>query len=154
MLITHTNQLFFETAPRPEDAPYTLKDSDYQGRPSLYRLYMETADLGEYEFATKYLVSYDHWTRLCDSYIFKHIVPRWRRDLQAKLKSEAWRQIQLESLDPKNRNYFSANKMLESLGKEDTKKTKGRPKKEPFIDTEYSAFRIKEDAERILKGSN
>jgi hypothetical protein len=164
MLSTHTQQLFIEQADRKEEAVYTVRDEDYtpgslvsgkaEGRvyPSLYRLYMEACDLGEFDFANKYLLSYDHWLRLCEAGFFRPLIKKWRRDLRAKLRSEAYRNIILESLDPKNKNYYNANRYLESLEKEETKKGKGRPTKEVDITSHdaFSRMRLNEDVSRIL----
>ena len=45
--------------------PYTLRERDYKGYLSMYRIYMECDT--EYEAAQVLLNSWEHWCRLCDS---------------------------------------------------------------------------------------
>lgn len=76
-----------------EFAVFTLKDDDYEynGKtyPSLKKLYLEMEDVVEYEFATKYLLGWTHWQRMCaNKQLLKHI-EEWREELELKLRSKA-----------------------------------------------------------------
>jgi hypothetical protein len=72
---------------------YTFRDQDaeWNGKiyPSLKRLYLEEEDPTEYEFATKHLLNYRHWKRICQNQqVLKH-VQEWREELEAKLRCKA-----------------------------------------------------------------
>lgn len=110
-------------------AVFTLKDHDYKGYPSLYRLYMESEDPTEYEFAINNLDGWEHWEILCQAEWFQPFVSRWRRELEVKIRSRALANIVLEAADPKSRNTYNANKMLLEKGWLD-RNTKGRPTKD------------------------
>lgn len=122
--------LFYDTSThdRP-NAPYTLKDYDWFGKPSLYRLYMEMSDPTEYLFAQAYLSDWTHWKMLCDAEWFKPYVARWREELELKLKAEGLARIIQESRSP-GREGHSATKYLLEKGWEKSTETKGRPSKE------------------------
>lgn len=144
-------QLFLETATRKrETAPYTLKDYDYRGKPSLYRLYMEESDPTEYRFANKYLADWQHWKRLCECEWFKETVARWREELDLKLQAEALSRI-IEESKQTGREGHSASKYL--LEKGWLKDTKGRPSKAQVSDAAHKIAsentRLKEDAARL-----
>lgn len=74
-------------------AIYSLKERDceYEGRiyPSIKRLYMETGDPTEYQFASKYFLNWKHWMRICDNKILRKYIDEWREELEVKLRSQA-----------------------------------------------------------------
>jgi hypothetical protein len=76
-----------------EAAVYTLKEQDHElnGKqyPSLKRLYLECADPTEYEFATKHLLGWKHWLRLCENKALRTHIDEWRDELEIKLRSKA-----------------------------------------------------------------
>lgn len=87
-----TQGLFLEIG-YSDFAVFTLKDDDYEYNgqllPSLKRLYLEMEDIGEYEFATTYLLGWQHWQRMCaNKQLLKHI-DEWRYELELKLRSRA-----------------------------------------------------------------
>lgn len=87
-----TQGLFLEIG-YTDFAVFTLKDDDcvYKGvmYPSLKKLYLEMEDVGEYTFATTYLLGWQHWQRMCNNkQIVKHI-DEWRYELELKLRSKA-----------------------------------------------------------------
>src|SRR5688500_10457046 len=92
-----TTSLFLEPNYNEELAVYTLSDEDkeYNGvvYPSLRRLYMETSDPTEYQFASKYLYSWDHWQRLLKSNLIAEEIEKWRMELEVKLRSDAVKAI-------------------------------------------------------------
>lgn len=122
-----TQSLFLETQYSPY-AIYTLKDMDYEynGKmfPSIKRLYLETADPTEYEFATKYLLGIKHWFRICDNKLMSDHVEEWRFELEMKLRSQGVRQI----INAASKGTQSAAKYLADKGW--TERTAGRPSKE------------------------
>jgi hypothetical protein len=105
--------LFLETNRNNKDQIlYTLKEIDWKGFPSLYRLYIEIEDLTEYQFAIKCLESWDHWLVLCETEWFKPYISRWRDELKLKIASEALQRIKTEARDDESKNSFQANKIL------------------------------------------
>lgn len=122
-----TQSLFLEIG-YTSFAVYTLKDEDFEYKgavyPSLKRLYLEMQDAGEYEFATTYLLGWNHWQRLCNNKtILKHI-EEWRYELELKLRSEAIKMIRAKAVTEKGIN---ASKWLAERGWD--KRGAGRPTK-------------------------
>lgn len=87
-----TQGLFLEIG-YTEFSVFTTKDSDYEynGKvyPSLKRLYLEMEDVGEYEFATTYLLGWSHWQRMCSNKQIYKYIEEWREELELKLRSRA-----------------------------------------------------------------
>ncbi len=87
-----TQSLFYETkSPGAEAGPFfTLKDYDHTVDgvvyPSMKNLYIDMCDPTEYEFAIKYLGSWDHWQRLCSAGWFIPIVREWRDEVEVKVR--------------------------------------------------------------------
>lgn len=101
--------LFIEDNPT---GPYTYAPLDSQdGAISLYRLFMEEEDLTEWSFANKHLLGWDHWEKLQNVRLLRPIVESWRRDLEQKLKSRAFKEIQLIASEG-GKNSFEANKII------------------------------------------
>jgi hypothetical protein len=124
-----TRALFFEeTDADKSSVVYTLKDEDHEGFPSLYILYMDMGDIFEYEFANTYLYSWSHWEALTQCSWFKPIVQRWRKELELKIRSQAFRSVQADAAK-ESRTSNSSNKYLLERGWLD-KPTKGRPTKD------------------------
>lgn len=152
--------LFYEeTGIDKNSVVYSLKDRDHQGYPSLYRLYMETADLTEYTFALSYLDGWEHWEMLCDCEWFKPYVARWRKELELRLRAEALASIISTARASSNPNAYHANKyILEGSWKLPEQKKAGRPTKEAI---QKEAHRIAStakdtasDLERVLGKAN
>lgn len=87
-----TQGLFLEIG-YTDFAMFTTKDEDYEyeGKvyPSLKRLYLEMEDIGEYEFATTYLLGWNHWQRMCANKQILKYIEEWRYELELKLRSRA-----------------------------------------------------------------
>jgi hypothetical protein len=87
-----TQNLFLEFSYDTEKAVYTFNDEDkeYKGvvYPSLRKLYLETADPTEYEFACKYLWGWEHWQRIVANKVLKAEIDKWRDELEVKLRSK------------------------------------------------------------------
>ena len=150
-----TQSLFYETSDVPDNIIYTLKGDDFKGFPSLKRLYLETSDLTEYEFATTHLGGWHHWQTLCKSPFFQTYLAEWRTELELKLKAMALRNI-VDEAKGGEKNSFSANKFLVARGwidKETEPNRRGRPSKEEISrKAEEIAFedkQIQEDLERL-----
>lgn len=124
-----TQGLFLEINYNTDFAVYTLKEDDfeYQGKlyPSLKKLYLKEEDPTEYVFATKHLLSWKHWKRLCENVVLRRHIDEWREELELKLRSQAIRDMQ--SLCSSENGNFSAAKFLADRGWE--KRAAGRPSK-------------------------
>lgn len=124
------SSLFLETSYADQsNCVYTLKDEDHRGLPSLYRLYMETEDLTEYEFANKYLDGYEHWTMICESNWFKKYIARWRKELELKIRGRALKVLQEIASDPSHKSASGVNQFLVKGGWKEAA-GKGRPSKD------------------------
>jgi hypothetical protein len=148
-----TRQLFYEmTGSSDKDyAIYSLKDRDHKGYPSLYRLYMETDDPTEYEFATKYLDGWEHWNMLCNCDWFQPFVARWREELRLREAASRIRAIRKEA-DEGGRNALAALKYLLERGWEDKKAKRKPTRKEVSEEVErhnQEKDTVFEQAERI-----
>lgn len=124
-----TQGLFLEVNYDEKYAVYTLKDEDYEYKgvvyPSLKRLYLESEDPTEYAFATKYLLGWQHWKRLCENKMLSKHIDEWKEELELKLRSQAIRDMQ--NLCASENGNFGAAKFLADRGWD--KKAVGRPSK-------------------------
>ena len=111
-----------------EFSQYTLKEEDYEYKgkvyPSIKRLYLEMEDAVEYDFATKYFVSWRHWQQICGNKLILPHIEEWRMELDLKLRSRAFKQI-LETT--KSEQGMVAKKWIADKGW--LKKEPGRPSK-------------------------
>jgi hypothetical protein len=123
-----TQSLFLELG-YSQYAVYTLKEQDYaykgKNYPSLKRLYLKEEDVTEYEFATKHLLGWQHWKRLCENKQIRSHIDEWREELELKIRSQAIRDMQ--NLCASESGNFSAAKFLADRGWE--KRAPGRPSK-------------------------
>lgn len=161
---TYLLGLFYETTDADHaTAVYTLKDDIHRvgdtTYPSLYRLYMETGDPTEYNFASQYLANWAHWEELCQCTWFQPYVERWRRELEVSIRSTALLNIRTISNDPKSQANFQANKYLLEAGWKPTGERKaGRPTKAAIQKETHrlasEAQQIAEDFERLQPSLN
>lgn len=88
-----TQALFLELKYDSERALYSIGEHDrlYEGKwyPSIRRLYLDTADPTEYEFAKRYFYSWDHWDRVSKNKLIAPYVEQWRDELAIALRSRA-----------------------------------------------------------------
>lgn len=140
-----TQSLFLEVG-YSKAAVFTLKEVDYmyEGKlyPSLKRLYLAEEDPTEYTFATKYLLGWKHWLRLCDNKVLRAHIDEWREELEIKLRSRAVQEMIKNSRGGK----LVASKWLAEKGW--ANRRAGRPSKSEVeaekkilaaIDNEYTA---------------
>lgn len=155
--------LFYEESDNKDSVVYTLKDRDHTvgevTYPSLYRLYQETEDLTEYEFAVSHLDGWEHWQMLKSCTWFKPFAKRWREELETKVMSRALARLKAEAASS-SKNAFLANKFLIERGwiPKEQKSSVGRPSKDEIkrqAETLFlSASEAKEDFDRITKDLN
>jgi hypothetical protein len=142
-----TRALFLEVnVTTPEQVKYTLSrfDKTLDGRtiPSLYRLYVEMADITEYEFALKYFEGWDHWQGIANSWYLKDLVAKWREEVEVKIQTEALKAIQAEAMADTKYSY-AANRYLADKGWKQEAKTSRRGAGRP------SKAQIQEEATRL-----
>lgn len=122
-----TQGLFLEIGYNTDYAIYTLKENDYtyKGKlyPALKRLYLLEEDPTEYVFATKHLLNWKHWKRICENVMLRRHIDEWREELELKLRSQAIRDMQ--NLCSTENGNFSAAKFLADRGWD--KRAAGRP---------------------------
>lgn len=148
-----TRGLFYETALSKDTVRYTLKNQDHMGFPSLRRLYLETDDPSEYDFATTHLDGLDHWDQLCQCRWFEPFLKAWRRELDLRQKARALLRIK-EEAQSGSKNSFAANKYLLERGWEgDEPKRRGRPTKAEVraaaTEEAQATRRLDDDLQRI-----
>lgn len=155
-----TKALFYETSfPHKRDkCLYTLKDIDYEGYLSLFKLYMEMRDITEYQFANKYFLSFSHWEHLCSLHWFKPYIERWRKELDLLIQAEALQRILIDAKSG-SKTSSTSNKYLLDKGylkqqNQGKKQSVGRPTQEKIEQEAQKLFEEKEvidgDAERLL----
>ena len=72
---------------------YALRSGEYKGCVSLKDIYLEVADPTEYDFALQAFGSWEAWQRLGGPDgppWFQPIIEAWRRELEVKLRREAF----------------------------------------------------------------
>jgi len=110
-----TTSLFIDHAYDYDLALYTWKDYDFssdQGSyPSLKRLYLDMADVTEYEFACTYLDGWQHWKALLDSPQCRKHIDMWREELELKLRAQGLRQM-IDMAQNEDKPSFQAAKYL------------------------------------------
>jgi hypothetical protein len=121
-----TQSLFLETA-YSLDAIFTYaqEDKEYNGKLfySLKKLYLECADVTEYEFANAYLADFDHWKKMCGNALIRVHIDKWREELELKLQADGLRKM-MASAESGN---YQAAKYLADKGWASS--GKGRPTK-------------------------
>lgn len=136
--------------------PYTYAPLDTKaGAISLYRLYMESEDLTEWSFANTHLLGWDHWEKISNLKQVRPLVEIWRKDLEQKIKSRAFKLIQQEA-DEGGKNSFEANKiLLNGKWKEvvQSSNQRGRPSKQ-LVDQKAqeeldATMRVNDDLKRL-----
>jgi len=141
-----TQSLFLELGYNDDVALYTFKENDYiyKGKKflAIKRLYLELADVTEYEFANTYFLSWPHWNRLCENKNIRAHIDQWREELELKMKTIAVKEI----MSSAKNGSFQASRWLASRGWK--QEGAGRPSKEDIarerkmladIENEYSA---------------
>ena len=149
-----TRDLFHETASDKSNVIYTLRQEDYNGYPSLYRLYMETNDVTEYNFAVQYLGGWSHWKALQKATFFEPYLLEWREELETRARSFALAKI-IEAGKGSGPIAYAAQKFVANKEWDKAKpNTKGRPSnaqiKAAANDLAAERERLNEDLARLM----
>ena len=152
-----TQGLFLEVNYNADQAVYTFdgEHKEYKGKvyPSLKKLYLDMADVTEYNFAYQYLFDWEHWLRLTHNNLISSHIEKWRAELSLKLRAAGLQTIIDAALSD---NSYQAGKYLAEKGW--TEKTRGRPSKEEIktnLDEEVAlAIDFSDDFEmlKLVKG--
>ena len=137
-----TQALFYEFRFQTKnfDAPYTMKENDYKGHKSIYKIYMDCDS--EYEAALKILNSWKHWEILCESPWFLKELEKWRQEREIR---EAALGKAVLIREAENGNVPAARVLYEQV----SKRKAGRPtkdevtaekKKQAAIDSKVSSI--------------
>jgi len=148
-----TQSLFYEQNNSELDAIFTLKDYDYTihgvNYPSLKKMYLEIADITEYEFSQIVFGSWKHWQRICNNAVLKIYVEEWREELEVKIRSRAIRAIYETAKDAGSKGTTAAKYIADG----GWKGKRGRPSKEEIAREKKIALGIDkeldEDADRM-----
>lgn len=122
-------QLFIENRNIGENdlAVYTMhrEDEMYEGKIylSLYKLYVETKDITEARFVTKYLYDWEQWNSLASSATYKDEIARWRVELKALVLGELIDTLIKDAHSDSKSSKGSAKFLVDKL----SKNSKGRP---------------------------
>lgn len=132
-----TQALFYELVYDKQYAIYTLnKEPRDIERPDgsvvtlqpIKTIYLDMADVSEYEFATTYFYDWDHWQRCLESNArIAAEVEKWRYELELKLISQGMQGIITEARSG-GRSAMAAQKWLAERGWDKTGAMRGRPK--------------------------
>jgi len=88
-----TQSLYLETNRSGLEPIMTLKEVDWEHKgemfPSLHRLYMEIADVTEYQVAIQVFGSWKGWQRQCGNPTIMEHIADWREELEIAIRSKA-----------------------------------------------------------------
>lgn len=128
-----TKSLFFEQHRdiQPDDRagdPIFSLDQDRPGLINARTTFVELLDVTGYQWAIKYLNSWEHFEYLCRSSWFQEYLQEWRNEIQTNLKSYAISRItQIATASENEAQALAAAKYLAEAGWE--KHGRGRPSK-------------------------
>ena len=150
-----TKGLFLENyTPDRENVLYTFKKEDHGQYRSLYKLYMASEDLIEYDFANAYFESWEHWQSIVNALWMKEHISKWRSELEIKLKSLAVKEMVKEAMLG-GKNAFQALKWIIDKGWIERTQIhgRGRPTKDEIrkaaMDAAFSDNQIQDDLKRL-----
>ena len=149
-----TKNLFEELSANEDEIVYSLAREDGKF-PSLYKLYMEAADLIEFDFAVKYFENYQHWKKLCQTAYFSPYIAEWRVELELMIRSKALGSlIKKSDSSTEIAKYLLNNNWVDKLHNNNpTVNLRGRPSKEEIkgnlVLITNNAMKEQKDYERI-----
>lgn len=120
-LVGTTQALFYEYRHQTTtgiQAPYTLKERDWKGSKSMYKIYMEHET--EYEAAIALLGSWQHWKKLSKVAWFQAYKQAWDEEREIRQKAVARNTLLKQA---KEGNVTAAKALIDG-----EKKPRGRPK--------------------------
>lgn len=117
--------------------------------------YIRLSDPTEYYFAIRTIGTWEEWEALCDNPDFKSTIEGWRRELEAKIKSDSLARI-IDAAKGETRDALQANKFLLDTPWLQNTATKGRPSRLDILSEAHKLAmneqKIAQDYERINKG--
>jgi hypothetical protein len=147
---TRTASLFVEKNVTSMEPMYTLRPFEYEGCPSLKKLYLEERDLTGYIFAEKHLYDYKHYLRLRANKALAPYFDEWEQELEILIRAESVQNLITMTNDKGNLG-LQASKFIAAKGWESN--GKGRPTKAQVeAETKKQAKikdRVREARERI-----
>ncbi|MBD3262653.1 MAG: hypothetical protein GF334_13450 [Candidatus Altiarchaeales archaeon] len=154
-----TMTLLLELSRDKDRALYSISREGVEGYPNLFQAYMEMEDFTEYEFATRFFESYQHWKRICKQDYFAPIISEWREELELKVKARNLKSlINKAESDSGVAKYLLGNSWVDKAQeKNKVPNLRGRPSKEEIkkhltlITNENK--QIDDDYERIKQSS-
>lgn len=147
-------ELFFETATNKDNVLYTLKSEDLGDIPSLYRLYMESDDVTEYDFAIEHLGGWAHWKLLAAASFFQPYITEWRDELEIRARSRALAKV-IATAAGDSKDAFAAQKFVANKEWDKNKPpARGRPSnaqvKAAANDMAAEQKRLSDDLARLM----
>lgn len=114
----------------PQFILYTIAREDTK-YPSLYQAYMNEEDFTEFNFASKYFESYQHWKKVCELKLFAGHISEWREELELKVKARNLKSLIDKAVeDTSVAKFLLGNKWIEDTQKIKGTNLRGRPSKE------------------------
>jgi len=142
-----TLSLFLETNQSSLGAVFTLKDQDHELNGNKYyslrKIYMEIADVTEYEVAMAVFGSWNHWKKIIASPPLIPYIQQWREELEIKNASRIIKGM-IETAETEGSKGLTAAKYVLEKGWE---KKAGRPSKKEIERTRRVHAGIKEEIE-------
>lgn len=115
--------------------------------------YLRISDPTEYFFVSRIGLSWSTWEDLCNDIKYKPIIELWRRELEAKIKSDAMARI-LDAARGETRDALQANKFLLDAPWVKETNGRGRPSKQEIMSEAnkiaVTEQRIAEDYQRVV----
>lgn len=150
-----TQSLYLETNRSGLEPIMTLKEVDWEHKgvmlPSLHRLYMEVADVTEYQVAIQVFGSWKGWQRQCENNYIREYIDAWRDELEIAIRSAALAAMVKTSTTAGSQG-TAASKYLADKGW--VKRKAGAPTKAEkageLKKQEEVGASLKDDAKRIL----
>lgn len=138
-----TQSLFYEFrfSTGSDYIPFCMKEKDYKGHLSVYRLYMECDS--EYEAAYKLLNSWKHWQILSASPWFAKELKKWREEREIKEFALGKAALIKEA---ESGNITAAKSLIDLSGK----RKAGRPSKLEVHEEKAKQARIESKVTNIL----
>jgi hypothetical protein len=144
-----TQSLFYEVMQGQHISKWVYKPvftlfEPKEGYISCQRTFVELGDPTGYEWAMKYLKSWNHWKRLMECQWFKDAYEQWCAELHAKNQADAIRRIQ-EIATTESPQALPANRYIAEQGWKKPTSKRGRPSAEELTGELKRAARAQQE---------